>query len=52
MIRDPGVLECQDCGRVIRHLSVVEAQRIAVNPYNFVFWCDDCSRKRITFRFD
>jgi hypothetical protein len=50
MLDDPTI-DCQDCGRILRHLSPAEAQKVAANPYNFVFWCDDCSRGKMEFKF-
>lgn len=41
MLDDP-VLECQDCGKVLRHLSPAEAQKVAANPYNFIAYCSRC----------
>lgn len=41
---DQPVLECQDCGRVLRTLSPAEAQQVADNPYNFIFFCVPCQR--------
>jgi hypothetical protein len=40
------VLECQQCGRVLRHLTYAEAQKIADNPYDYVFICGDCTPRR------
>lgn len=42
---DP-VLECQDCGKVLRHLSPGEAQKVADNPYNFIAYCAMCTQLR------
>lgn len=39
------VLECQDCGRVLRTLSPVEAQQVADKPYNFILLCAPCGRE-------
>lgn len=41
MLDDP-VLECQDCGAVLRTLSPAEAQKVAANPYNYVLYCALC----------
>lgn len=38
------VLECQNCGEVVRRLSEEEAQRVAANPYNFIVYCAGCRR--------
>lgn len=42
--KNDATLECQDCGEVVRILSPAEAQRVAVNPYNFVVLCADCQQ--------
>lgn len=42
------VLECQDCGRVLRRLTGSEAQRVAERPYDFVVYCEECRRARVT----
>lgn len=36
--------ECQDCGAVLRELSLAEQQKVADNPYNFIFYCNTCIR--------
>lgn len=41
-----SVLECQDCGEVIRRLSDSEAQQVAGAPYNFVRYCRSCAEDR------
>lgn len=41
MFEDP-VLECQDCGIVLRTLSPAEAQKVAANPYNYIALCMLC----------
>lgn len=38
----PAVLECQDCGTVIRELSKAEEQDMARNPYNWITYCRLC----------
>lgn len=43
-IYDDATLDCQDCGEVIRRLSMGEAQRVAHNPENFIVWCRPCGR--------
>ncbi len=40
----PEVLECQQCGDVIRELSDAEAQKVADNPYNYIIYCKLCQR--------
>lgn len=45
MNSDP-VLECQDCGRVLRHLSTGEAQQVADNPHNLIAYCSSCAEFR------
>lgn len=39
---DQPVLECQDCGDVVRELSDAEAQRVADSPYDFIVYCHSC----------
>ena len=41
---DNPVLECQDCGVVLRELTLAEAQQVAANPYNFIVFCKLCQR--------
>ncbi len=44
-MNEPGsVLECQACGYPLRNLSPSEEQRVADNPYNFVFFCSECKK--------
>ena len=38
------VLECQDCGMVLRELSKAEYYRVAANPYNFIVYCFQCGK--------
>lgn len=40
------VLECQDCGAVLRRLTPAEAQQMADRPDDFVAYCSDCRRAR------
>lgn len=42
---DEPVLECQACGDVISTLSDVEAQDMSFNPYNWIAYCNPCSRE-------
>jgi hypothetical protein len=42
MIDNP-VLECQDCGSVVRKLTQTEDQAVAANPYNFIVFCRECA---------
>lgn len=44
-MREDPVLECQDCGRVLRHLTPGEAQQVAEHPYNFIFFCAICQKE-------
>ena len=41
MIEDP-VLECQDCGEVVKRLTRAEEAQVADRPYNFVVYCRRC----------
>ena len=41
MMSDP-TLDCQDCGVVLRRLTLAEAQQVAANPYNFIVFCRNC----------
>ena len=43
MTRPRPVLECQDCGEVLRELSAAEAQAVAARPYDFVVYCGPCA---------
>lgn len=45
MLDDP-TLDCDDCGRILRHLSPSEAQKVARNPYNFIAYCTTCQKAR------
>jgi uncharacterized protein with PIN domain len=40
------ILECQDCGSVLRRLSAAEAAEVAARPYDFVRYCGTCARDR------
>lgn len=42
---DDPVLECQDCGTVVKRLTPGEAQQVAERPYNFVVYCDRCRKE-------
>lgn len=42
----PEVLECQDCGDVVKVLEPVEAQQVAEKPYNFIVYCARCKREQ------
>lgn len=44
MPKPKSVLECQDCGKVLRELGAAEAQKVADNPYNFMAFCRSCMR--------
>lgn len=39
-------LDCQDCGDVVRRLTLAEAQQVAANPYNYIVYCTICRRDR------
>jgi uncharacterized protein with PIN domain len=39
---DQPTIDCQDCGTVLRKLSDEQAQEVARNPYNFIFYCSAC----------
>lgn len=43
-MNQPEVLECQDCGRVVRELSPAEAKAVAERPYDFTVYCNECAR--------
>lgn len=36
-------LDCQTCGKVLKVLSPAEAQKVALNPQDFIVDCSDCS---------
>lgn len=36
------VLECQDCGAVVRKLTPAEAREVAARPYDFIVYCGRC----------
>lgn len=38
----PAVLECQDCGAILRELSAQEEQDMIRNPYNWITYCGPC----------
>lgn len=44
-VRRP-VLECQDCGEVLRELTDALAQQVALRPYDHVAYCAECRRLR------
>lgn len=44
MSDEQPVLECQECGDVIRKLSHEEAQDMAYRPYAWVAYCWQCGR--------
>lgn len=44
-MQDDPVIECQDCGRVIRTLTPAEAQQVAARPYNFIVFCYPCKQE-------
>ena len=33
-------LDCQTCGKVLRVLSPAENQQVALNPQNFIVYCE------------
>lgn len=35
-------IDCQGCGDILNYLTDAQAQRVANNPQNFIFWCQDC----------
>lgn len=37
-------IDCQACGDLIRELSLAEAQQVADNPYNFIWFCKPCEK--------
>ena len=39
------VLECQDCGQIVRQLDAREARMVAERPYDFVVLCRRCSER-------
>lgn len=44
MERLEAVLECQDCGRFLRTLSLTETQDMVDRPYSWVVRCHQCDR--------
>lgn len=44
MLHDEEVLECQQCGCVLKRLTPAEAQQVALRPHNFVMYCTSCAR--------
>ena len=44
MSMEDRVLECQDCGVVLRELTAAEAQQVSLRPYDFVVRCSQCQR--------
>jgi len=40
------ILECEDCGRVLKTLTEYENQQVATNPYNYISYCDECKASR------
>lgn len=43
---DHPVIECQDCGYILRHLTAAEEAQVAQMPQNFVWYCNPCSKER------
>lgn len=43
---DNDVLECQDCGQVVRHLSMAEAHWMSHFPNSYIVYCEPCGRDR------
>lgn len=41
---DSPTLDCQACGTVLRRLTTQEAQQVADNPYNYVWFCTPCKQ--------
>lgn len=39
-------LDCQDCGEVLRELTLAEAQLVAANPHNYIVYCRECGFER------
>ena len=37
-----STLDCQTCGDTIKILSPAEAQKVALNPENYIVDCSDC----------
>lgn len=46
MTPDARILECQDCGDVVRRLSAAEQQKVATDPYNYIVYCFACRQER------
>jgi hypothetical protein len=41
------VIECQDCGYVLRKMTSAESKRAAQRPYDFEWWCYTCRKDRL-----
>ena len=39
-------LECDDCGVRLMAMDASQAQKVAVNPYNYIVYCVGCKRDR------
>jgi hypothetical protein len=39
-----STLDCQQCGNIVKELTIAEAQQVAYNPYNFIVYCHTCKR--------
>ena len=37
-----STLDCQQCGEVIRKLSLAEVRMVAESPYNYIAYCRLC----------
>ena len=46
MADSDAVLECQDCGTVLRVLTAEERRQVVDSPHAFVRWCGACVRSR------
>lgn len=43
-VMKPQYLECDQCGYPLRELSNSESRKVAINPYNFIVYCNQCKK--------
>ncbi|HEY6019074.1 MAG TPA: hypothetical protein VIY48_04015 [Candidatus Paceibacterota bacterium] len=41
------ILECQDCGTVLKQLEPSESQKVASNPERYIIFCGPCGSARL-----
>jgi hypothetical protein len=44
IMTDQNILECDQYGEVVRHLTPEEVTMVARDPYNYLVCCEQCRR--------